>query len=68
MATLGLPRFPALKDMFKRRHSGLSDTERARELVRAEYTKSGGATPDLKRVYGSYLDNERKRQAARTKG
>jgi hypothetical protein len=32
----------------------------ARELVHRAYTTSGGPTPDLKRVYEAYLDNERR--------
>lgn len=41
---------------------------RARVLVQKAYKKAGGPTADLKRVYGAYLDNERRRKEQQRKG
>ncbi|WLA62366.1 hypothetical protein [Bradyrhizobium diazoefficiens] len=38
------------------------DYRRARVLVEKAHKKSGGPTAELKRVYGAYLDNERRRK------
>ena len=46
----------------KHDHPGLVDSDRARDLVREAYRQSGGPTPDLWRVYNSYIANERKRE------
>jgi hypothetical protein len=43
------------------------DSNRAREFVRRTYNESGGPTPELKRVYETYLENERKRSCSREK-
>jgi hypothetical protein len=43
------------------RHSRVDTTEsaKARRVVHDAYTKSGGPTPELKRVYGEYLKYKR---------
>lgn len=42
--------------------------KRAREFANWAYKKTGGPTPDLKRVYGAYLANERRRAEGQRKG
>jgi hypothetical protein len=66
MATLRLPSFSEVRNLFTtdddRKSSGSSS---ARDFVRDAYQKTGGATEDLKRVYHSYVENERRRKAAK---
>jgi hypothetical protein len=40
-----------------------ADSVKAREAIHAAGKKSGGPTPELKRVYGEYLDYKRARAA-----
>jgi hypothetical protein len=56
---------PKPKKKSEQPHAGQYDSGRARDFVREAYQKSGGATPELKRVYNSFLENERKRERAR---
>jgi hypothetical protein len=42
---------------------GKQDYRLARDLVRSSYKKSGGATPELKRVYRAYKQNQEQRGA-----
>jgi hypothetical protein len=69
MATLKLPSwFPHWGDTSTKDSQQLSDSAVARDFVQNAYTTSGGATPDLKRVYGSYLENERRRKSSGQNG
>jgi hypothetical protein len=69
MATLRLPSwFPHWGETTTKDNQELSDSARARDFVREAYDKRGGATPDLKRVYGSYLENERRRKSVSRAG
>lgn len=43
----------------------VDDSRRAREFVRRVYKETGGPTPELKRVFESFRDNERRRTAHR---
>lgn len=43
-------------------------SRRARLALKEVHKKTGGPTPELKRVYGAYLDNERRREQQRRKG
>jgi hypothetical protein len=65
MASLRFPTFPEVVNLFTKDTPQLPKVEGAREFVRNAYEKTGGATVDLKRVYKSYLDNERRREAAK---
>lgn len=40
------------------------DSTKARTIVHEAHIKSGGPTPELRRVYGEYLEYERARGAA----
>jgi hypothetical protein len=62
MATLKMSFFT---DLLKPTANG---TKRARVIVEQAYKKTGGPTADLKRVYGAYLDNERRRKEQQRKG
>jgi hypothetical protein len=64
MATLRLPSFPEVMNLFKK-DNPQSDSG-ARQVVREAYEQAGGPTTGLKRVYESFLENERRREA--TKG
>jgi hypothetical protein len=65
MATLKMPfTVPNLFGWLSR-DNATTDSRRAREFANRAYKRAGGATPELKRVYGSYLDNERRREAER---
>lgn len=44
------------------------DSKVARDFAANAYKKTGGPTPELKRVYGAYLDNERRRKDSQQKG
>jgi hypothetical protein len=68
MATLRLPAFTELVGLFTRDNPELKDSGRARAFISHAHATTGGATPDLKRVYNSYVENERKREAAQPKG
>jgi hypothetical protein len=57
-----------LDNWFTQRNKTEVDSDRARDLVRGAYKNSGGVTPDLQRVYNSYLANERKRDDERREG
>jgi hypothetical protein len=66
MATLRLPTLPELVDLFTRDSQRSAGTATpARDFVREAYKKAGGATADLRRVYDTYRDNERRREAAK---
>lgn len=39
------------------------DSVKARKVVHEAHIKSGGPTPELKRVYGEYLEYERAKDA-----
>jgi len=60
MATWQLPTFGHLFGSRKEQPL-VDDSSYAREYVRRVYEKVG-VTADLKRVYGTYVDNERKRK------
>lgn len=62
MATLRMPHFSMVFRWFRRVNRDLPDSRRARAFAQEVYTESGGATADLKRVYDSYLANERRRE------
>jgi hypothetical protein len=40
-------------------------SKRAREFAEQAHKQTNGATPELKRVYGAYLENERRRKQQR---
>jgi hypothetical protein len=63
MATLRLP-FNGMRSWFKS-DSATTDSRRARDFASQAYRQTGGATAELKRVYNSYRDNERRREAGR---
>jgi hypothetical protein len=42
-------------------------SKRAREFAELAHKQTNGATPDLKRVYGAFLDNERRRKQQQRK-
>jgi hypothetical protein len=46
------------------REANVSDSARARKVVHEAHVRSGGPTPELKRVYGEYLEYKRLRDAA----
>ncbi len=64
MATLKLS---DLTGLFRTHDSG-RDTRRARVLLEKAAKKSGGPTEELKRVYGAYFENERRRKQQQRKG
>jgi hypothetical protein len=68
MATLRMPHFSMVLRWFRRVDGELPDSRRAREFAHQVYTESGGASADLKRVYDSYLANERRRETLHPDG
>lgn len=48
--------------MFRVLKPSQDGTKRAREFAEWAYKKTNGPTPELKRVYGAYLENERRRK------
>lgn len=48
-----------------REPSRAEDSPRLRRFVRQAYKKTGGPTKELERVYGSFVDNERRRESSR---
>lgn len=48
------------REWFTSDNPELTESGRARDFVQKVYEQSGGATTELKRVYDSYLDNERR--------
>jgi hypothetical protein len=67
MASLRWPSWPEVTNLFTKDESQLSEavSSRARAFVHEAYKRTGGATADLKRVYESYRENERRREAAK---
>ena len=62
MATMGIrglwPWANSLRD------KNASDFVKARKIVHEAHVRSGGPTPELKRVYGEYLEYKRARGSA----
>ena len=44
----------------------LTDFPIARDFANDAYERTGGPTPDLQRVYGALLENERRREAEKS--
>jgi hypothetical protein len=65
MASLRWPSWPEVTNLFTKDESQLSDAASARAFVHEAYRQTGGATADLKRVYESFRENERRREAAK---
>jgi len=65
MATLNLN---MLTGLFRDSNPKNEDSKVAREFARKAHEKTGGPTSELKRVYGAYLDNERRRKDTQHKG
>ncbi|GLI23456.1 hypothetical protein XFLAVUS301_31300 [Xanthobacter flavus] len=63
MATLRLP----FGSLFGRQKASpkVTESRRAREFAKKAYNQTGGVTPDLKRVYDAFLDNERRRNSGK---
>lgn len=57
--------FSSFFGLFSGHRSATVDSRIAREFAQRAYKQTGGATKDLKRVYDSYLDNERRRESER---
>jgi|SwirhisoilCB3_FD_contig_31_4070033_length_241_multi_3_in_0_out_0_1 hypothetical protein len=66
MATLKLPF--GLNSLWRGDYAIKGDSRLAREFTLQAYKKTGGPTAELKRVYGAYLDNERRRKTGQRKG
>jgi hypothetical protein len=61
MATLRLPF--RLNDLLSRQQRE-GDSKRAREFAAQASQQTNGPTSELKRVYGAYVENERRRRDA----
>ncbi len=68
MATLKVPFWGDLELCVRlKRQSSVEDSAYARDYVRNVYEKVG-VTPELKRVYATYVANEQQRERSRANG
>jgi hypothetical protein len=65
MASLRWPSWPEVTNLFTKDESQLSEAASARAFVHEAYKRTGGATADLKRVYQSFQENERRKKSSK---
>ncbi len=53
-----------LTALFSKKPAPLRESRYAREFANRVYNKTGGVTPDMKRLYADLLDNERRSREA----